>query len=546
MKAAELLIRCLEMEGVKYIYGLPGEENMDILDALLDSPIKFISARHEQGAAFMADLQGRLTGRAGVCLSTLGPGATNLMTGVADANVDRAPVVAITGQCSRDLMHKESHQYINIVGTFRYITKWNMQIREPSVIPEIVRKAFKLAQQEKPGATHIDFPEDVAKLDIEANPLPPEEFLETPAPMEASVKRAAQIISRAKTPIVLAGNGVIRGHASHALMKFAERLNIPVANTFMGKGCLPYNHPLSLMSVGLQARDFVNCGFDVADLVIAVGYDMVEYQPALWNPLSDKLIIHVDATPSEVDASYIPAVEVVGDIRKSLEMLALEARREEGPGNYVFKLREMILEELNEFKGNRSFPMKPQRVISDLRAALGEQDILISDVGAHKLWIARMYPCYHPNTCIISNGYAAMGIALPGAIAAKLWFPERKVLAAAGDGGFMMNCQEIETAIRVGTPLVVLIFNDKGYGSIRWKQLTRFGRPAFVDFANPKFARLAESFGAKGYEVQSADELLPILKEALAKEAVSVIDCPVDYSENLGLTERLGRLVCPI
>lgn len=542
MKAAELIVKCLENERVEWVFGLPGEENMDLLDALLDSPIRFVMTRHEQGAAFMADVYGRLTGKAGVCLSTLGPGATNLITGVADANMDRAPLVALTGQVSLDRMHKESHQYLDTVSLFRPITKWNTSLYIPDIIPEAIRKAFKLAQTEKPGATHIEIPEDVARLITVESPLRVQFPRLGPAAAE-QIERAARIISEARSPVVLAGNGVARGRATEALIRFAERLNIPVATTFMGKGVFPDDRPLSLGAIGLQAHDYVNCGFDQADVVIAVGYDLVEFSPRLWNPDRDKKIVHVDMSPAEVDASYILAVGVVGDISESLDELAEKAMPRQSP--HSSQLHRLLVDEMERYRDDTAFPLKPQRVLADLRSALGADDIVISDVGAHKMWIARMYPCYRPHTCIISNGFSSMGIAVPGAVAAKLIHPDRQVVAVSGDGGFLMNSQELETAARLGTPFVVLIFDDRTYGLVKWKQINQYGRPAFVDFTNPDFVRYAESFGAKGYRIEAADELFPALKAALEGNAPAVVSCPVDFRENLRLTERLGKLVFP-
>ena len=545
MKASELTVKCLENENVDYIFGIPGEENLDLMDALLESNIQFIQTRDERGAAFMADVYGRLTGRAGVCLATLGPGAMNLVTGVADANMDRAPLVAITGQASLDRMHKESHQYMDVVSVFKPMTKWNTLIHLPEIIPESISKAFKLATGEKPGATHIDFPEDVAEMQIDAEPIP-HDFSSETEPIVSCLQRAAQLINDAKQPIILAGNGVVRQNAARMLTQFAEMTNIPVAHTFMGKGSIPWTHRLSLLSVGLQAHDFVSCGFDRADLVIAVGYDIVEYHPRLWNPNRDKKLIHIDTQPSETDASYITDVEMVGNIRQSLRHLMAEEIYPKDAEYASNTLRKIILDQLNEHRDDADFPMKPQKILSDVRSVLAEDDILISDVGAHKMWIARMYPCYQPNTCIISNGFAAMGIALPGAFVAKLLYPERKCLAICGDGGFMMNSQELETAVRIGVPFVTLIFNDEAYGLIEWKQMNGFGRPAHIDFTNPDFVKYAEAFGAKGYRVEASDELVPILKDAFNQQVPSVIDCPVNYSENLRLTEALGQLTCPI
>ena len=545
MKASELAIKCLENEDVAYMFGIPGEENLDLMDALLESKIQFIQTRDERGAAFMADVYGRLTGKAGVCLATLGPGAMNLVTGVADANMDRAPLVAITGQAGLDRMHKESHQYMDVVSVFKPMTKWNTLLHVPEIIPESIRKAFKVATAEKPGATHIDFPEDLAKMQTAGEPVP-HDFPSDAEPVDACLERAAQLIREARQPIILAGNGVVRQGASQVLTEFAEATNIPVAHTFMGKGSIPWTHPLSLLTVGLQARDFVSCGFDRADLVIAIGYDIVEYHPRLWNLGQDKKIVHIDTQPSESDAAYVTDVEMVGNIKHSLACLLAQGIQPKELAYASDTLREIILARITEHRDDKAFPMKPQKILSDIRSVLAENDILISDVGAHKMWIARMYPCYQPNTCIISNGFAAMGIAVPGAFVAKLIYPERNCLAVCGDGGFLMNSQELETAVRVGVPFVTLIFNDEAYGLIEWKQMNTFGRPAHIDFTNPDFVKYAQAFGAKGYRVQGSDELVPILKDAFSQNVPSVIDCPVNYAENLRLTEELGNLTCPI
>ncbi|BAZ06502.1 acetolactate synthase large subunit [Calothrix sp. NIES-3974] len=545
MNTAELLVKCLENEGVQYVFGLPGEENLHVLEALKNSSIKFITTRHEQGAAFMADVYGRLTGKAGVCLSTLGPGATNLMTGVADANLDGAPLVAITGQVGTDRMHIESHQYLDLVAMFAPVTKWNKQIVRPSITPEVVRKGFKRAETEKPGAVHIDLPENIAAMPVEGKPLRIDKMEKTYASF-ASIRAAAAAISQASNPIILVGNGAIRAHASDALTQFATQLNIPVANTFMGKGVIPYTHPLALWAVGLQQRDFVNCGFDNTDLVIAVGYDLIEFSPKKWNPDGKIPIIHVGANHSEIDSSYIPIIEVVGDISDSLNEILKVADRQGKPTPYALTLRDNIRADYKQYADDDSFPIKPQKLIYDLRQVMGPDDIVISDVGAHKMWIARHYHCHSPNTCLISNGFAAMGIAIPGAIAAKIVHPDRKVVAATGDGGFMMNCQELETALRVGTAFVTLIFNDGGYGLIEWKQENQFGQgnSSFVHFNNPDFVKFAESMGLKGYRVNAATDLIPILKEALAQDVPTVIDCPVDYRENARFTQKSGELSC--
>ena len=545
MNTAELLVKCLENEGVEYVFGLPGEENMQVLEALRQSSIQFITTRHEQGAAFMADVYGRLTGKAGVCLSTLGPGATNLMTGVADANLDGAPLVAITGQVGTDRMHIESHQYLDLVAMFAPVTKWNTQIVRPSNTPEIVRRAFKRSQQEKPGAVHIDLPENIAAMPVEGSPLK----LALPEKVYASYRslnEAASIISRAHNPIILVGNGAIRDRASDALTEFATQLNIPVANTFMGKGVIPYTHPLSLWAVGLQQRDYISCGFDRTDLVIAVGYDLIEYSPKKWNPDGKIPIIHIGITSAEIDSSYVPVVEVVGNLSDSLMEILRRCDRGNKPAPHALSLRAEIRADYEQYVNDTGFPVKPQKIIYDLRHVMGPEDIVISDVGAHKMWIARHYHCDRPNTCLISNGFAAMGIAIPGAVAAKLVYPDRKIVAVTGDGGFMMNCQELETALRVGTPFVTIIFNDGGYGLIEWKQEAHYGRSSYIKFGNPDFVKFAESMGLKGYRVNAADELMPILKEALAQEVPAVIDCPVDYRENLTFSHKSEEIGCPI
>ena len=543
MNTAELLVQCLENEGVEYIFGLPGEENLAVLEALKESSIQFVTVRHEQGAAFMADLYGRLTGRAGVCLSTLGPGATNLITGVADANLDGAPLVAITGQVGTDRMHIESHQYLDLVAMFAPVTKWNHQIVRPDTTPEIVRKAFKQAEAEKPGAVHIDLPENIASMPANGKPLMVDSQKKTFASIEI-IEKAAAAISTAQNPLVLVGNGVIRSRASEAVTLFARTLNIPVANTFMGKGGIPYTDPRALWTVGLQQRDYISCGFDRADLVIAVGYDLIEYSPKKWNPDGSIPVIHVGANPAEIDSSYIPFAEVVGDISDSLQEILQRVHRSTEVEPYGLSLRSEMQEDYEAYAQDDGFPIKPQKLIYDLRTVLGPEDIVISDVGAHKMWMARHYHCDRPNTCIISNGFASMGIAIPGAIAAKLVARDRNVVAVTGDGGFMMNMQELETALRIGTPFTTIIFNDGGYGLIEWKQQQRYGEAAFIDFSNPNFVDLAKSMGLKGYDVQSVQNFIPTLQEALAQPVPTVLNCPVDYRENLRFSQKSGELTC--
>ncbi|MGB7414578.1 MAG: acetolactate synthase large subunit, partial [Thermosynechococcaceae cyanobacterium] len=408
---------------------------------------------------------------------------------------------------------------------------------------EIVRRAFKIAQSEKPGAVHIDLPENIASMNADGLPLHRDNAERSYASIR-SLERAAEAISQAKNPLILVGNGAIRGAASEVLTQFATQLNIPVANTFMGKGVIRYTHPLSLWTVGLQQRDYISCGFDRTDLVIAVGYDLIEFSPKKWNPEGKIPIVHVGVGAAEIDSSYIPIAEVIGDISDSLQEILNRADRQGKPDPYAASLRPQIREDYEQYANDVDFPIRPQKLIYDLRHVLGSDDVVISDVGAHKMWMARHYHCDRPNTCIISNGFAAMGIAIPGALAAKLVYPDRKIVAVTGDGGFMMNMQELETALRVGTAFTTLIFNDGGYGLIEWKQQQHYGESAFIKFGNPDFVKLAESMGLKGYRIESAEDLVPTLKTALEQDVPTVIDCPVDYRENLMFSQKSGELSC--
>ncbi len=556
--AADLLVECLEAEGCAYVFSVPGEETMDVLDSLSRSDrIRHVTTRHEQGAAFMADVHGRLTGVSAVAMSTLGPGATNLITGVADAFLDRAPMVAITGQTGSDKLHKEAHQLVDIVRMLDPVTKWNTRVERIDAIPEIVRKAFRVAELEKPGPTHIELPENLAAMPPESGdavrPLEPTKAY-FPEPTDEAIAHAARLISTSSRPIILAGNGVLRQHASDELRAMARGLHVPVAVTFMGKGAVDDRSHLSLMAVGLQARDHVLTGFDRADLVVSVGYDLVEYAPSHWNPDGSKPIVHIDTQPAEVDAQYRPSIELIGEIGGTLRRL-LEAllplgiggrdatERHESKETLVnADLRFALLRDLEAYEADDGFPVKPQKAIADLRRALGPDDIVVSDVGAHKIWVARLYQAYQPNTVIISNGFAAMGISLPGAIAAKLVHPERRVVALCGDGGFLMNSQELETARRIGANVTVVIWRDDGYGLIDWKQRNEFGRPFGVEFGNPDFVAYAESFGIAGFRVGSSADLYPTLMRALDVPGPALVEVPIDYRENLRLTERLGAL----
>ncbi len=552
MKTSDLFVKCLEAEGVSHIFGVPGEENAHVMMSLEDSDITFVLCRHEQAAAFIADAYGRLTGKAGVCLGTLGPGATNLVTGVADANMDRSPLVVITGQAATRRMHKESHQHMDVVAMFRPVTKWAHSVSHAGAIPEIVRKAFKTAEAEKPGATLIELPEDIAAEETEGAPIASQRTRRAGADHKA-IAAAVERIATARNPIVLAGNGAIRKRASQQLRRFAELAGVGVVNTFMGKGAVPREDPHCLFTIGLQGGDHVNLAIDESDLVITVGYDLVEYGPAFWNRGHATPVIHIDFTPAETDAAYPVAVEVVADIADALWQINEALLHEHKAALPLFDiakrqlLRRTIADDLAADDGDQGFPIKPQRLIADLRAAMGPGDIVLSDVGAHKMWMARYYQCDEPNTCLISNGFCSMGFALPGAIGAKLAEPGKKVAAVCGDAGFLMNVQDLETAARLGLNIVVLIWVDGEYGLIKWKQQTQFaGRHSELAFDNPDFVKLAEAFGIWGRRLDGPDQLAGALDEAFAQPGPALIAAPVDYGENQRLTERLGNLVCPI
>jgi acetolactate synthase-1/2/3 large subunit len=546
MKTSDLFVRCLEAEEVAYIFGLPGEENADLMISLLDSSIKFILTRHEQSAAFMADVYGRLTGKVGVCLSTLGPGATNLTTGIASANMDRSRVLAITGQTDSRMLHKESHQNMDVITMFKPITKWNWSIRNGDNVPEIVRRAFKIAQEEKAGATHIELPQDVAKYQSTIKPLkkPPEEVLRS-QPNKSLIEKAVRLILEAEKPLLLVGNGCIRGNASFHVRRFVEKTGICSMNTFMAKGVISDRWERHLQTIGIKDADHALIAMKEADLVIAIGYDLVEYSPRYWNGDLSKKIIHMDFTSAEVDTYYQPTVEIAADIELTINAILAEIQKEknQNPNLEYFlcldvpdtfrRIKKEMIERVRRYANDLSHPIKPEKLVVDVRRSLDDNDILISDVGAHKLWIAKTYDTYDPNTCIISNGFASMGFALPGAIAAQLAFPEKKIVAMCGDGGFLMNVQELETAVRLKLPVIIVIWCDKEFGVIALKQIDEFGKKAFTEFNNPDFEKLAGSFGAIGYAVKSTLEFPEILEQAkMSKDVPVVISVDIDYSRN--------------
>ena len=546
MKASDLFVRCLEAEGIEYIFGVPGEENADFMMSLEGSSIRFVLTRHEQGAAFMAEIYGRLTGNPAGCLGTLGPGATNLITGVADANMDRAPMLVLTGQGDTQRLHKESHQVMDVVKMFEPVTKWAESVRHPHTIPELVRKAVRVARTEKPGAVHLELPEDLAKQDTDAEPITPRRFRRS-VPDEKIINRALDLIRVARRPVILAGNGCIRRRASKQLRMLCEKTGIGVISTFMAKGCVDMDADYCLYTVGLGSKDRINLILDEADVVITLGFDMVEYHPRLWNPDGDKRIIHADFLPAEIDALYHPEVEVVGDLAHALWMINEAVDAQAGAAEFDFTHQRAVRAEMwadiaEHADDDTEGSIRPQKAVWDVRQVLGPNDVLLSDVGAHKMWIARHYHCHEPNTCLIPNGFCSMGFALPGAIAAHLVDPSRKVLAIAGDAGVLMNVQEMETARRLNSDIVVMVWEDGEYGLIAWKQDNEFGRHTDLAFGNPDWLGLAAAFGWNGHYCPNSRDLVATLSTALGEPGPSLVVIPIDYRENKLLTQKLGEI----
>lgn len=551
MKASDLFVRCLEAEGIEYIFGVPGEENADFMMSLENSKsITFVLTRHEQGAAFMAEVYGRLTGNPACCLGTLGPGATNLITGVADSNMDRAPMLVLTGQGATTRLHKESHQIMDAVQMFQPVTKWTTSILHADTIPETIRKAVRLARTEKPGAVHIELPEDVAKIETQEKPMEPKRF-RRPVTDDKIVNRAFDLIKAAKQPVIIAGNGCIRRRANKQLRRFCDLTGIGVISTFMAKGAVDKDADYCLYTVGLGKKDRVNCAIDDADLVITLGLDIVEYHPELWNPNGEKNIVHADFLPAEIDEHYHPELELVGDLAHTLWMFNERVENSDSAPHYELnrqlRIRQDMTVDLEEYKDDiTSGSIRPQKAIWDAREVMGPDDILLSDVGAHKMWIARHYHCHQPNTCLIPNGFCSMGFALPGAIAASLINPDKRVMAIAGDGGFLMNVQEMETARRLNCNMVALVWEDHAYGLIAWKQDDHFNRHTDLSFNNPDWMQLASAFGWHGHRVEESKNLQAVLAEALQEPGPSLVVIPIDYRENPLLSQKLGELTCPI
>ncbi len=539
MSVANIVVKTLEEHGVSYVFGVPGEEVEDILFALQKSKIKFIPTRHEQGAAFMANVWGRLTGKVGVCLSTLGPGATNLVTGIADAYLDKSPVLAITGQADTGRLHKESHQYIDVSAMFKPITKWNALISNSKIAKEITTKALAIATSEKPGATHIDIPEDIAEQDSDDFTIKVKKNILS-KPKAEDIVSIVSLIKKAKKPVFFVGNGVMRMNASEVLTEIAEKYNIPVITTFMGKGAVSDELSISLGSLGLKAKDVPGVILDSSDLVICVGYDIAEIHPSVWNN-GNKKIIHIDSEDFHIYREYDPEVSVVANVKVVLEDLATELRKSKIKkySSWFSSAREYILSQHKSYSDDSR--ITTPLVLNILRSVMKKNDILISDVGSHKMWIGRNFKVFKPNTCIISNGLASMGIALPGGIGAKLAKPNVRVVSVMGDGGFLMNSQEIETAKRMGIPFVIIVLNDNDYGLISWKQKTSKGKSFGTKLSNPDFVAYAKSFGIEAYHPKNKLEIKETLKHAIDSLRLCLVVIDIDPSVNLELSQKLGQ-----
>ncbi|MGI9457075.1 MAG: acetolactate synthase large subunit [Aeoliella sp.] len=539
MKASDLFVKALEAEGVEYIFGIPGEENLDLLDSLSRSSIELVLTRHEQAAGFMAATYGRLTGQAGVCLATLGPGATNFVTAAAYAQLGAMPMLMITGQKPIKSSKQGHFQIVDIVDMMRPITKYTRQIVSADNIPSRVREAFRQAKLERPGAVHLELPEDIADEQTDSQVMC-ESVHRRPVAEDKSIRRAVAMIAEAKSPLLLVGAGANRKLTSRVLRKFVDKTGIPFVATQMGKGVIDERDPLSLGNAALSASDFVHRAVDAADLIINVGHDVVEKPPFFMRQgdngdISQTVhkVIHINFNSAEVDPVYFPQVEVVGDVANAVwqigEQLEPQAHWD---FSRMMAVREALESQVLEGADDPRFPVYPQRLVADVREVMSGDGIIALDNGVYKIWFARNYKAHAPNTVLLDNALASMGAGLPSAMAARLVYPDRMVMAICGDGGFMMNSQELETAVRLDLHVVVLILNDSAYGMIKWKQAGMGFENFGLDYGNPDFVKYAESYGANGYRVESADELVPLMRKCHAEPAVHVIDVPVDYSDN--------------
>ncbi len=535
MKASDLFIKALENEGVEYIFGLPGEENLDFLDSLRKSDkIKLVLTRHEQGAGFMAATYGRLTGKPGVCLSTLGPGATNLVTPAAYAQLGAMPLVLITGQKPIKTSKQGKFQIIDVVEMMQPLTKHAKQVTHGAHIPSIVRESFRVAKEERPGAVHIELPEDIAQEEVEEPRLFDVVDFRIPNAGEETILEAVKMIDAAKNPLVLIGAGANRKRASIALTSFVDAIGIPFFNTQMGKGIIDERHPLYLGTAALSDYDFLHEAISHSDLIINVGHDTIEKPPFFMHPDDKRKVIHVNFFPAEIDEVYFPQLNVIGDIAESVLQLTkhLKVSANKWNTDFFLNVKKNVTNHLTKYEKDDRFPVLPQRIVKITRDILPDDGIVTLDNGVYKLWFARNYPAYVQNSLILDNALATMGAGLPSAMMAKELYPDRKVISVNGDGGFMMNSQELETAVRLGLDLVVIILNDNAYGMIKWKQEGE-GFPKYgLDYGNPDFVKYAESFGATGHRPTSVEDFIAILEKALDSKGVQVIDLSVDYSLN--------------
>ena len=531
-KGSDLLVAALENEGVQYIFGVPGEENLDVVESLRGSSIELVLTRHEQSAAFMAATHGRLTGRPGVCIATLGPGALNLVTGAAYAHLGAMPMILITGQKGIMSSRQARFQIVDMVATMRPLTKSTRQIVSTATIPTFVRDAFRVAMEERPGPVHLELPEDIAGEEAPDLPLVPPHPIELPVAPPAALDRAAAMILAAKRPLVMLGAAASRPRLTAGLTEFVRRTQIPFFNTQMGKGTVAGGHKLYLGTAALSERDYVHEAIDRADLIVAIGHDTIEKPPFLMGPDGPQ-VIHISFTPANVEQVYFPHAEVVGDVGPSLALLADRLEGQLATASALAPLREHILSRITDRATEERFPPTPQRIVHDVRKVMPEGGIVALDNGMYKIWFARNYRTWMPNTLLLDNALATMGAGLPSAMMAAMLHPDRRVMAVCGDGGFMMNSQELETAVRLKLNLVVLILDDNGYGMIRWKQAVDHFPDWGLTFGNPDFVKYAEAYGAKGSRVEATEDLVPTLEAAFAGGGVHLVTVPIDYSENM-------------
>lgn len=537
MKASDLFVKALENEGVEYIFGIPGEENLDLLESLSASSIQLVLTRHEQAAGFMAATYGRLTGKAGVCLATLGPGATNLVTAAAYAQLGGMPMMMITGQKPIKISKQGQFQIVDIVDMMRSLTKYTKQLVSAANIPSRVREAMRLAQKEKPGAVHLELPEDIAREDTHES-LIAASLVRRPIAEEKSIRAAVEKIEKAKDPLLLIGAGANRKLTTRVLRKFLDKTGIPFVTTQMGKGVVDERDPLFLGNTALSTGDFVHRATESADVIVNIGHDVVEKPPFFMEPGGVE-VIHVNFSSAVVDSVYFPQVEVVGDIANSLWQIG-EAVTPQPHWDFsrFLRIREAGEKHVAQGTDDDRFPIYPQRLVADVRKVMPSDGIIALDNGVYKIWFARNYKAHEPNTVLLDNALATMGAGLPSAMAARLVYPDRRITAICGDGGFMMNSQELETSVRLGMQLVVVILRDDAYGMIKWKQAHMNLKPFGLDYGNPDFVKYAESYGAHGHRVESAATLLPTLEQCHESPGVHVIEVPIDYSENDQILNR--------